>query len=502
VGLAQVEGVVGDLTGNVRRSTAAVRAASELGAQLVVLPELMVPGGPPRDLLLDRTFVDAVGEATADLARRTAQLAPVVVGTVVRSGSGDHCHPGLWSAAAVLQDGEVTKVVARRRLRSDGPWHEPRWLVPGPPGAPIDIDGLRVQVVVGDDLGSAAVDAEDRTVPLLVPSATAFRLGGLARRRGQLAELRRPVAWVNLAGASDESVFAGGSVALARDGRPLVELPVGREALRVVDLAQVGGAPSELLRTEPEELFTVLACGVRSFAQAVGRPKMVVGVSGGVDSAVAAALAVEAVGPEQVLAVTVPSRHTDPRSTEAASELGRQLGVRVETVELEPLHRSAETALGSLVATGTGYENVQARLRMVVLSAFVNHIGGLLLGTSNKTELTLGYGTLYGDLAGTLLPIGDLTKPQVAALGRWLHDTRGWVPEWVLERAPTAELAPGQMDPFDYPTVAPELERLVQSHRSEPTLVRSEFKRRQAGVILQVSEVAFGPGRLMPVARR
>ena len=206
--------------------------------------------------------------------------------------------------------------------------------------------------------------------------------------------------------------------------------------------------------------------------------------------------------PERVTAVTIPSRFTDPRSTACARELAAQLGIALEEVALEPLHAAAEASLGGLVAEGTAAENVQARLRMLVLMAYVNRHGGLLLNTTNKSEAALGYGTLYGDLAGSLCPLADLTKPEVVAIARWLHAGRGLIPSFVLERPPSAELKADQVDPFDYATVAPAMEQLVQSDRSDGALRRSEHKRWQMGVVLKVSERAFGSGRLIPITRR
>jgi NAD+ synthase (glutamine-hydrolysing) len=169
---------------------------------------------------------------------------------------------------------------------------------------------------------------------------------------------------------------------------------------------------------------------------------------------------------------------------------------------LEPLHVAAEAALGDLLAGGTTAENVQARLRALILMSFVNHHGGILLNTSNKTELALGYGTLYGDLAGTLSPIGDLTKTDVIALAAWVNRERGVIPAFILDRPPSAELKPNQIDPFDYQAVAPSLERVVQEDRSNPILRRTEYKRWQSGVILKVSARAFGTGRQMPITRK
>jgi NAD+ synthetase len=225
------------------------------------------------------------------------------------------------------------------------------------------------------------------------------------------------------------------------------------------------------------------------------------GLSGGIDSALVARLAVDALGPDRVRAVALPSRHTDPASTTAAREIATSLGIALEVVPLETLHEAAEESLPRVVDPSPqgrlADENLQARLRMALLMAYVNRHKGFLLNTSNKTEISLGYGTLYGDLAGALAPIADLTKLDVQALARHL----GGIPAFVLERAPTAELSPGQVDPFDYAVEAPRLESLVRSHRSDTVLRRSEHKRGQFGVVLKVTETAFGSGRMVPITR-
>jgi len=251
-----------------------------------------------------------------------------------------------------------------------------------------------------------------------------------------------------------------------------------------------------------EELFSLLVLGVRDFARKNRLHRAVVGISGGIDSTVAAALATAALGPSGVFGVAMPSRFTDPRSTETALELGTRLGIRIVVHELEKLHCAAEETLAGLVDQGTTMENVQARLRMVILMAHVNAEGGFLLNTSNKTELALGYGTLYGDLAGALSPLGDLTKTQVYTLGRWIDRSVYSIPPFVFDRPPTAELARGQVDPFDYSQVAPAMEALVSGHRSNALLRRSEHKRRQLGIVLKVSETGFGSGRMVPVSIR
>ena len=215
-----------------------------------------------------------------------------------------------------------------------------------------------------------------------------------------------------------------------------------------------------------------------------------------------AVIAARALGPERVTAVAIPSRYSDPRSTTCARQLAEALGIGFEIVELELLHSAAESAMGDLLSDSTAAENVQARLRAIILMGFVNRYGGLLLNTSNKTELALGYGTIYGDLSGTLCPIADLTKPEVYDLARWVDARWAVIPPFTLERPPSAELRPGQIDPFDYPRISPIMERLVEENRSNAALRRSEHKRWQAGVVLKVSRKAFGSGRMMPITRK
>ncbi len=254
---------------------------------------------------------------------------------------------------------------------------------------------------------------------------------------------------------------------------------------------------------EPEaDVYRALVLGVRDFAQKNRLERAFLGLSGGIDSALVAIIAAEALGPERVTAVAIPSRYTDPRSTACARDLAQALGIHFEVIELEPLHAAAEQTLGGLLDGGSAAENVQARLRATILMGFVNRYGGLLLNTSNKTESALGYGTLYGDMAGTLCPIADLTKPQVYALARWIQAQRGVIPQHILDRPPSAELKPDQVDPFDYDVVGPAMERLVQANRSDAALRRSEHKRWQMGVVLKVSAKSFGSGRLMPITRR
>ncbi len=509
VALAQINTGVGDLEGNVERCLDAIAVAQRERADLVVLPEMAIPGYPPRDILFDSSFAQATSDATRDLAHRARGGPPVVAGTLMPAAERrPPNHPGLLNAAALLTGGEVNLLAAKQLLPAYDVFFEPRWFLPGAARPPVTVAGRRVGFLVCEDLWDEGHDIHpasellDAGAELLICIASSpYRRQIMEERMFHARRQPCPLVYVNLCGANDELIFDGRSFVINAEGDIIARLAAFEEETRVVDLDSGGLANPPEKNTE-EELFRALTLGVRDFARKNGLERAFLGLSGGVDSAVVAIIAAEALGPERVTTVAIPSRYTDSRSTECARELAQNLGVRFQVVDLEPVHAAAEETLGDLLASGTAAENVQARLRAMILMSFVNRHGGLLLNTSNKTELALGYGTIYGDLAGTLCPIADLTKPQVLALARWLNSARAMIPRFTLERPPTAELRPRQVDPFDYNRVAPELERLVLENRSNRALRRSEHKRWQAGVVLKVSKKAFGTGRMIPITRR
>ncbi len=511
IGLAQTDARIGDFEGNLRRMVDAAAEARAGGAELVVFPELAVTGYPPRDLLLDRTFVDRAVAATTELARELADGPPTVVGTVARSGRSTPGHPGLWNAAALLEGGRIASIVPKRLLPSYDVFHETRWFVPGERAEPVGKIGLLVCEDLWDEAYPVHPPAElvEAGAEILVTiSSSPFRAGILERRLHHARRPGVPLVYVNAAGANDELIFDGGSFVLDAEGRMLALLPRFEEAVAVVEVGPHPPAPSPALPPPSPgegETYGALVCGVRGFVRKNGIGRVFLGLSGGIDSALVACIAAEAVGPERVTALAMPSRYTDPRSTEVARELAESLGIGFEVIAIEPMHAVMERSLAG--PSGTVDENLQARLRSLILNAWVNRFGGLLLNTSNKTEISLGYGTLHGDLAGTLGVLGDVTKPEVYAMARWYVANRGPIPDFILERPPTAELRPGQVDPFDYPVVAPAVESLVRGRPApgaeawRDRLRSSEFKRWQHGVILKVSERAFGTGRMVPITR-
>lgn len=525
--LAQINTTVGDLEGNIRRIISAAREAAAQRPDLIVFPELTVPGYPPRDILYDASFVEAVHAATLDLARQARDLPPLLVGSFTPAERKLYQHPSLYNVAWLMQAGEARIAQNKQLLPVYDVFYEPRWFLPGTKTLPpIEIAGEKAGILICEDMWDeeypvhpgADLKAMGAEV-LICISASPYRRGA---GKGRLYHAQRqglPLVFVNLVGGNDELIFDGGSFtpggerlrAFEEDVK-VVEWKAEREVKKKEDRGK-----KEEMESGEGEVFRALVLGLRDFARKNGLKRAFIGLSGGIDSSVAAVITAEALGAENVTGVAIPSRFTDPRSTESARELAGRLGMRFEVVELEKMHTAAEQTLGPERSGGVGGENIQARLRMVVLMSFVNQQKGFLVNTSNKTELALGYSTLYGDMAGTISPLGDLTKPEVYALAGWINlgwkvsrlevegrrsEVESMIPQFVMTRKPSAELRAEQVDPFDYDAVSPEIERLVQADQSNAAMRAAEHKRWQAGVILKVSEKSFGRGRLMPITRK
>ena len=510
--LAQINTTVGDLEGNVARCLDAARKAQ--GADLVIFPELTIPGYPARDILYDPSFVEAVQAATEDLAKQARGLPPMLVCSLRPSGQKLYQHPALHNVAYLMHEGETKLAAVKRLLPIYDVFYEPRWFVAGTESLPpVEIAGRKVGVIICEDMWDEEYPVHPGTElkqmgaeMLVCISASPYRRGAGEGRVYHAKRQGLPIAFVNLVGANDEVIFDGGSFWM--DGERVEEVRRFEEGILFLNTKDTKATKEKSGENNgEEELFHAIVLGVRDFARKNGIMRAVIGLSGGIDSSVVAVIAAEALGAANVTGVAIPSRYTDARSTESARELASALGIGFEVIELEKMHLATESVLGPERSEGVGGENIQARLRMIVLMSIVNQRGGFLLNTSNKTELTLGYGTLYGDLAGTLSPLGDVTKPEVYALARWINsDGRKRkaevIPQFVMERKPSAELMEGQVDPFDYDAVAPEVEKLVRTNQSNPMMRAAEHKRWQAGVILKVSEKSFGRGRMMPITRK
>ncbi|MHB1846488.1 MAG: NAD+ synthase [Deltaproteobacteria bacterium] len=542
VALAQIDTTIGDFAGNARGVREATARARGQGAELVVFPELTLTGYPPRDLLELRSFA-ARSEATlaelaapADWSRGVA----VALGFAERhAGVGN----GIYNSAAILEGGRLRAVVRKRLLPTYDVFDERRTTDPGPASAPVEIAGRRVGFTICEDVWNDEAFWPHRRYPedpvgdlvrqgidLLVNlSASPYALGKAQRREEMLASLCRkhgvPMAYANLVGGNDQLLFDGRSLALGPKGQLLARGPAFAEAELCVWQGATEPLPAPGGEAELEELASALALGIRDYARKTHFRGALLGLSGGVDSALTACLAVRALGADAVTGIALPSRYTASISTDDAEQLARALGIRCEVVPIEPVFEGFLSALAPQFrgqSPDATEENLQARIRGTLLMALSNKRGTLLLSTGNKSELAVGYCTLYGDMAGGLAPIGDLRKSWVYRLARHLNRERPLIPERTLVRAPTAELRPGQTDQETLPpyerldeivclAIEERLsgEEIVARGFPEPEvrallgmLTRSEFKRRQAAPILRVTGRAFGDGWRFPIAQR
>jgi NAD+ synthase (glutamine-hydrolysing) len=544
IALAQIETVVGDLAGNARRVRAGIERAREAGAALVAFPELALTGYPPLDLLLERDFVaESRRRLEAEVVPATRGIA-AVVGCVEadparRTPAGT---PVLHNAAAVIEDGRLVGATHKTLLPEYDVFFERRYFTPASVQVVHRVAGTVLGVAICEDLWD---DAYDRKVSralaaqgarlLLGISASPFHAGktGLrlevARRRAR--ETGLPVLYLNAVGSEDgyegQLVFDGGSFALSARGELIGTARRFEPDLLLLELDLASGeaprveAPAE---ERSEEVRRAIVLGLASYARRCGFESVVLGLSGGIDSALVACLAVEAFGPERVLALSLPSRHSSERGQRDAAELARRLGIELRRVPIEPAFETLEALLGPVLAGPEGElarENVQARLRGLVLMAVSNREGRLLLTTGNKTELALGYCTLYGDMNGGLAPINDVSKLEVYALARHVSSRLGrdWIPRSVFEAVPSPELRPDHVEPFDYAIVSPLVDAIIERRATADELVaegyprdvvvdclnriaRAEYKRRQAPPGIKVTGKAFGIGRRVPIAAR
>lgn len=528
IALAQVNPTLGDVAANSRRIADCIERAEAAGAELVVFGQLSVVGYPPGDLLADPPLAAASVRAVEELAGRCNRVA-ALVGFVQRAEQSDP-RP-LVNAAALLAGGRLAAVHVKTTAPSYDVFDEKRYFRPGPAPAPLEVGRRRIGVSIceslpGPDSAQALCQAGADVVVSM--SAAPFRVGGSDARRESLCLLARlcgrPVIFVNQVGGNDELVFDGASMAAGADGMLLARAKAFEEDLLVVDTDGPAGR-CEQAGDDVAQLAAALELGLRDYVRKCGFRSVVLGVSGGLDSAVVAAIAADALGGENVLALTMPSRYSSPESLTDARALAANLDIRLVEVPIEPIHAAFEQALNAHLPAdrpGTTDENVQARIRGDLLMAFANAAGHLPLAAGNKSELATGYCTLYGDTCGGLAVIGDLPKTMVYELARHLNTPRARIPAGSIARPPSAELKPDQTDqdvlgPYEV-LDAILLRYLEQGHSPgqivaegfEADVVRrvaemvasSEHKRRQAPPVLRVASRPLGPPRRMPIACR
>lgn len=539
IGFAQLNTTVGDLAGNHRKIIGAYRELVARGADLVLTPELAITGYPPQDLVFKSRFVP-LNLATLEALHTEIGPVPLLVGYVdVNSGTGQPFH----NAAALLQAGQPIRTVHKSLLPTYDVFDEDRYFEPASTVAPILCAGKRVGITICEDIwterylprrlyGAGPVEALVRQgVDLIVNlSASPFTLGKAQRRIEMLsaiaAQYRTPIFYCNAVGGNDELIFDGNSVAIGAGGEIQAKLGAFIEELAIVNTERSGGRID--FQSPPEELHDALSLGLRDYLYKCGFKSAVIGLSGGIDSAVTAALAADALGPENVVGVTMPTQFSSAGSVDDSELLARQLGIRflnIPITEAFAVFRAQFRELFAGLPEDTTEENMQPRLRGMTLMALSNKFGHLVLSTGNKSELAVGYCTLYGDMCGGLAVISDVPKTMVYELAQFINstsETRELIPRATIEKPPSAELKPDQRDQDTLPpyeVLDPILQLYVEENLGVAEIVArgfdektvrwvqrrvdlNEYKRAQAVPGLKVTSRAFGLGRRMPVAQR
>jgi NAD+ synthase (glutamine-hydrolysing) len=546
VALAQVNATVGDLSGNVARIVQAARRAHALGARVVLTPELGLCGYPPEDLLLRPAFMQACAEALRDVASALADLPGlhVVVGHPHQFGAHGHVRtksqvvPQRYNAASVLAGGSVLATYCKRELPNYQVFDERRYFASGRDagGRPVvfDVGGVRFGLLICEDAwfdepGRSARDAGAQV--LCVLNASPFHLGKCAEREERMAERSRslgtPLLYSHLTGAQDEVVFDGASFALDAAGRVCARAPMFEEALTLVDVdtSAARGAVAPVPSIEAQA-WAALVTGVRDYIGKNGFPGAIIGLSGGVDSALVLAIAVDALGADRVRAVMMPSPYTADISWIDARDMAQRLAVRYDEIPITPMFEAFRASLANEFAglpEDATEENIQARIRGTLLMALSNKSGRIVLTTGNKSEMATGYCTLYGDMAGGFAVIKDVAKTLVYRLANWKNaQGREVIPQRIITRAPSAELRPNQVDqdslpPYEvldailarYMEDDQPIDQIVASGIAREDVERvtrlikvNEYKRRQAPVGIRITHRAFGRDWRYPITSK
>jgi len=555
IALAQCNPIVGDISGNSARILEYYRRACDTGAELVVFPELALTGCPPFDLLRREFFLQSAMDALQSLAS-SAGAVPLVLGSISLEEGG------LYNAGFVLADGGIAHRVYKRSHTVSDVFDDRRYFsLKTPQAEPWLYAGEKISFSIcqpvcegaalrGSPIFSeSAADARGahREASLIINLAATPYTHGIVRRRRDMARslaeaFSCPCVHVEQVGGNGEFIFDGGSLA-AFPNRDFVECAHFAEDLRIVDTTRSDTLRADLIagnlahlgheekRSGPcsdgalAELHAALVFGLKEYVRKCGFDTVLLGLSGGLDSAVLAALAAHALGPEKVVGVAMPSRHSSQGSVDDARALARALGIRMETLPIEAPVQAYEETFAALFAgteSGLAEENLQARIRGTLLMTLSNKFSWLLLNTGNKSEFAAGYCTLYGDMTGALAVLGDVYKTRLYALARWINREREIIPQATIGKPPSAELAPGQKDSDSLPPyeILDEILELyleggldadaITARGHDAQLVcsvvalveRNEYKRRQAAPVLRLSARAFGPGRHFPLASK
>ncbi len=537
IALAQLNPTMGDLAGNLAKALAARVAAA--GADVILFPELFITGYPPEDLILKRAFVDDALAAVEALAADTVSGPAVLIGTPWREDGK------LYNAVALLDGGKIVARSLKRDLPNYGVFDEKRVFSAGPLTGPLTVRGVKIGVPICEDIWSndaiiAHMVGQGAEI-LLVPNGSPYEAGKEDVRlnlvKARVAETGRPMAYLNMVGGQDEVVFDGASMVVNADGTLAWLLPPWAEKVVVTDWQRQGGvwtcASGDIAPTEKrsQSVYHAMMLGLRDYVNKNRFPGVVLGLSGGIDSALSAAVAVDALGPERVRCVMMPSRYTAQDSLDDAEDCAKLLGVAYETIGIEQAVDAFGTTLAPVFAgrkADTTEENIQSRIRGLILMAISNKFGPMVLTTGNKSEMSVGYATLYGDMCGGYNVLKDIYKMEVFRLSHWrnanmpsgaLGPAGRVIPERIITKPPTAELRANQTDQDSLPPyeildgilsclVEQELsfEEVVAKgyqpatvKRVEHLLYLSEYKRRQAPPGVKIGPRNFGRDRRYPI---
>ena len=539
IALAQINTTVGDFAGNEARILAAYRRGLEAGVQMVVCPELATTGYPPRDLLLKRGFVDKNLELLERLAAATGRTG-LLVGCVGENAK----RPGrqATNSVALLEGGKILATRLKTLLPTYDVFDEDRYFEPATENPPVEFNGQRIGLTICEDAWNDEDFWRDRryrrnpVVELVEAgakiifnvSASPWHLGKNRTRFDMLHSLvmktRTPLVYCNLVGGNDELIFDGGSLVFNAAGALIGRGELFGEDFVIVDTDSTSAINPDA-SVDEEKIFKALVLGLRDYLHKCGFKSVVLGLSGGIDSALTACLAVAALGAENVRGVSLPSQFSSQGSLDDARALAERLGIPYQVIPIQPPFAAIKAQLTDVfsgLAEDTTEENIQARLRGVTLMALSNKFGSLLLTTGNKSELAVGYCTLYGDMCGGLAVISDVPKTMIYRLARWINRDKEIIPASSITKAPSAELRPNQTDqdslpPYDvldailesYVVEGNSAGEIIAGGFDEATVKRvvrlidlNEYKRRQAAPGLKVTSKAFGVGRRIPIAQR
>jgi NAD+ synthase (glutamine-hydrolysing) len=532
IALAQIDLVVGDVAGNTRRILDyCQRAHDELQADIVAFPELSISGYPPEDLLFHSGLQARVNEAVETIRREVRDIAVLI-------GYPEYDGDDIYNSAVVFKDGQVLAGYRKQLLPNYRVFDEERYFKAGSKPSVFLLNGIRIGINICEDVWRSGPVASNRAAGaevILAINGSPYEHQSQAKRedvvRARVREVGIPAVYLNMVGGQDELVFDGGSFAMDRSGDITYRAPPFAEDLLQVTLeadgAGVRPVPGEIepLLSAEESVYAALVTGTRDYVDKNGFPGVILGLSGGIDSALVAAVAVDALGAERVRAVMMPFRYTSNMSQEDAAKEAALLGIRYDVVPIEPIY---EATVGQLAGIFEGREedvteeNIQARCRGLLLMSISNKTGRMLLTTGNKSEMAVGYATLYGDMAGGFAPIKDCSKSLVYRLARYRNTLGEVIPERVITRPPSAELRPGQRDTDslpEYDVLDPILASFIEQDLSVDEIVdkgfdrdvvvrilelvkRNEYKRRQAPPGIRISGRAFGRDWRYPITSK